>query len=72
MELSGRISIKGPAHHSYLAIYDKVSQKSYKIQNREKFNLEAYQNKDVVLEVKVIKEAIGLGFPTVIEILNLK
>ena len=72
MELKGHISMKGSAHHSYLAIYDKSSQTSYKIQNKEKFNLEAYQNRDVVVEVKVVKEAIGPGFPAEIEILKLK
>jgi hypothetical protein len=72
MELAGRISIKGPAHHSYLSIYDKVSQKNYKIQNKEKFNLGKYQNKEVVIEVKIIKEAIGPGFPAIVQILKLK
>jgi hypothetical protein len=72
IELHGPISMKGSSPYSYLAIYDKNSKKNYKILNQENLNLEYYQNKDVVMEVKIIKEAIGPGFPAVVEIVELK
>ena len=72
IDLEGRIAIKGSAMHSYLTIYDKKTQKSYKIQNKEAFDLLRQQNHTISLEAKLIKEAMGPGYPAIIEVLNIK
>ena len=70
MELEGRVSMKGTSAHTYLSIYDKKSHKSYKIENKKAFNLEKRQNQTLKLEAKLIKEAMGPGFPAVIEVVE--
>ena len=72
MELQGRVSMKGASAHAYLSIYDAKSHKSYKIQNKEAFDLLKRQNQALKLEAKLIKEASGPGFPAVIEVLEIK
>jgi len=72
MELQGRIAMKGSATHSYLTIYDQRTHKSYKITNKEAFDLMRKQNQTIKLEAKLIKEAIGPGFPAVIEVTDVK
>jgi len=72
MELQGRISMKGASVHTYLTIYDEKSHKSYKIQNKEAFNLLQRQNQTLRLEANLIKKASGPGFPAVIEVLEVK
>ena len=72
MELEGRVAMKGPSPHTYLSIKDSKSHKSYKIQNQEKFDLMSKQNQTVKVEAILIKEAIGPGFPAVIEVVEVK
>ncbi len=72
MELEGRVAVKGSSPHTYLSIKDSKSHKSYKIQNQEKFDLMKKQNQTVKIEVILIKEAIGPGFPAVIEVVEVK
>lgn len=72
IDLKGRIAMKGSATHSYLTIYDTKTQKSYKIENKEAFNLLKCQNQNIALEAKLIKEAMGPGYPAVIEVVNIK
>ncbi len=70
IELEGRLSVKGSEPHAYLNIEDNKSQKSYNIQNRNDFGLMQKQNRAVKLKVKLIKEAVGPGFPAVVEVID--
>ena len=72
IELEGRVAVKGSSPHTYLSIKDNKSQKSYKIQNQTKFDLMKKQNQTVKIEAILIKEAIGPGFPAVIEVVEVK
>lgn len=72
MELEGKVAMKGSAPHTYLSIKDSKSQKSYKIQNQAKFDLMKKQNQTVKVKAVLVKEAIGPGFPAVIEVIEVK
>lgn len=72
MELQGRVAMKGSAPHSYLSIRDTQTHKSYKIENPKPFGLGDKQNHIVKLKAKVLKDAVGPGFPAVIEVLEVK
>lgn len=72
LELQGRVAIKGSAPHTYLTIFDRKTHKTYKIQNKEAFHLLHKQNQTVKLEAKLIKDAIGPGFPAIIEVTEVK
>jgi len=70
MILEGRIAAKGSAPHSYLSIQDKKTSKTYKILNVKESGLSKKQNQQVKLKAKLLKEAIGPGFPAVIEVIE--
>jgi hypothetical protein len=70
LALEGRIAMQGSSIHTYLVIEDKKSNKTYKIKNKESFNLSQQQNKILKLKAKLLKEAIGPGFPAEIEVLE--
>lgn len=72
MELEGKVAMKGSEPHTYLSIKDSKSQKSYKIQNQAKFDLMKKQNQTVKVKAVLVKEAIGPGFPAVIEVIEVK
>ncbi|WP_373032566.1 hypothetical protein [Sulfurovum sp.] len=72
MELEGRVAMKGSSPHTYLSIKDSKSQKSYKISNQAKFDLMTKQNQTVKVKAVLIKEAIGPGFPAIIEVVEVK
>lgn len=72
MEIEGRVAMKGPSPHAYLSIKDSKSLKSYKIQNQSEFDLMTKQNQMVKVKAVLIKEAIGPGFPAVIEVVEVK
>lgn len=72
IELEGRIAMKGSSPHTYLSIKDSKSHKSYKIQNEVKFNLSKKQNQTVKIKAVLIKEAIGPGYPALIEVVEVK
>jgi len=72
MELEGRVAMKGSSPHTYLSIKDSKSQKSYKIQNQAEFDLMKKQNQTVKLKAVLIKDAVGPGFPAVIEVVEVK
>ncbi len=72
MELEGRVAMKGSEPHTYLTIKDSKSQKSYKIQNQDKFDLMKRQNQTLKVKAVLIKEAIGPGFPAVVEVVEVK
>ncbi len=71
-EVSGRLSMKGSSVHTYLTIEDRKSHEILKIKNKEDFNLMQRQNETVTLKVKLIKKAIGVGFPAVVEVLEVR
>lgn len=70
MEIEGRLAIKGSSVHTYLTIEDEKNHKYYQIQNRDSFDLDKRQNQTVKVKAKLIKKAVGPGFPAVIEILE--
>ncbi len=72
MELEGRVAVKGSEPHTYLSIKDSKTQTSYKIHNQTKFDLAKKQNQTVKVKAVLIKEAIGPGFPAVIEVVEVK
>jgi hypothetical protein len=72
MELEGRVAMKGSSPHTYLSIKDSKSQKSYKIQNQSEFDLMKKQNQMVKVKAVLIKDALGPGFPAVIEVVEVK
>ena len=72
MELEGRVAVKGSSPHTYLSIKDSKSQKSYKIQNQSEFDLMKKQNQMVKVKAVLIKDALGPGFPAVIEVVEVK
>lgn len=72
IELEGRVAVKGSSPHTYLSIKDSKSQKSYKISNQAKFDLMTKQNQTVKVKAVLIKEAIGPGFPAIIEVVEVK
>ena len=70
MELEGRLAVKGSSIHTYLNIKDIKSNKNYNIQNQESFDLMQKQNQTLRVKVRLIKKAIGPGFPAVVEVLG--
>jgi len=72
LELQGRIAMKGTATHSYLVIEDAVTNKPYKIQNQRFQDLVNKQRHIVKIKANLLKEAVGPGFPAVIEVLEVK
>ncbi len=72
IELEGRVAMKGSSPHTYLSIKDSKSQQSYKIQNQAEFDLMIKQNQTVKVKAVLIKDAIGPGFPAVIEVVEVK
>ena len=72
LELEGGLYMKGSVPHSYLVIEDKISHKHYKIQNAKRFNLGKRQKEVVKLKAKLVKKAIGPGFPAIIKVVEVK
>ncbi len=72
IELEGKIAMKGSEPFAYLAIKDSKSRQSYKIQNKESFDLMHKQKQIVKVKAEVVKEAAGPGFPAVIKIVELQ
>jgi hypothetical protein len=70
LELKGGLYMKGSSPHSYLVIEDQKSHTNYKIQNPKSFNLEIRQKQIVKLKAKLMKKAIGPGFPAEIEVVE--
>jgi len=72
IEIVGKIKVKGSSPHTYLVIEDINNSKNYKISNPQDFNLINRQNETLKIEGKVIKKAIGPGFPSVVEVIEIK
>ena len=72
LELEGRLYMKGSGSHTYLVIEDQKSHKSFKIQNATKFDLLKRQKEVVRLKAKLVKKAVGPGFPAVVEVVEVK
>jgi len=71
MMVSGYITMKGSAPHTYVVIEDKVNHTEYKIENAKAFNLRYRQKEKLKMKVKLIKEAAGPGFPAVIKVVKM-
>ncbi len=69
MEIIGKVKVKGSSPHTYLVIEDIKTHKNYAISNAKDFSLINRQNETLKFEVKVIKKAVGPGFPAVVEII---
>ena len=72
LELEGGLYVKGSEPHTYLVIEDQKSHKIYKIQNAKRFKLGQRQKEIVKLKAKLVKKAIGPGFPAVVEVVEVK
>jgi len=70
IEIEGKIRLKGSEPHSYLVIVDNKAHKTYKIINKNDFNLMQKQKQTVHLKAKAVKDAIGPGFPAEIEVVS--
>jgi len=69
--LSGYIFVKGSAPHSYVALEDKEHHVDYKIENAKAFHLAQRQREKVTMEVVLLKEAVGPGFPAVVHVVKI-
>ena len=72
IELEGKLAVKGSEPFTYLSIKDKTTKKSYKIQNKESFDLMHKQKQIVKVKAELIKKAVGPGFPAVIRVVEVK
>ena len=70
IELEGKIAMKGSEPFTYLSIHDKRSRKSYKIENKESFDLLHKQKQIVKVKAELIKEAVGPGLPAIIKVVE--
>jgi hypothetical protein len=64
------LSINGYAQHSYISVKDKISQLTYKLKNGSDFNLTNRQHENIKLKIKVLKKAVGPGFPAIVEVMK--
>ena len=71
-DVTGRLAMKGTSIHTYLVIEDTQTHQALKIDNYKAFHLAKRQNEIVTLKVKLIKKAIGPGFPAVVEVVEVK
>ena len=71
-DVTGRIAMKGSSVHTYLVIKDTKTHKALKINNYKVFNLAQRQNEIVTLNVKLVKKAVGPGFPAEVEVVEVK
>jgi hypothetical protein len=70
LTIEGKISINGYAQHSYISVKDKISQLTYKLKNGSDFNLTNRQHENIKLKIKVLKKAVGPGFPAIVEVMK--
>ena len=71
-DVTGRIAMKGSSVHTYLVIEDTKTHKALKINNYKAFDLAKRQNEIVTLNVKLVKKAVGPGFPAEVEVVEVK
>lgn len=70
--VEGRVSYKGAAPHTFLAVTDMKTHQIYKIANPKDFALQKRQEHFVKLKAQIVKKAIGRGFPTVIRVVGVE
>ena len=68
----GKVKVKGSSPHTHVVIEDLKSKKDYRVENCDEFNLINLQNKTLTIEAKLIKKAIGPGFPATIKVISVK
>ncbi|HHD78198.1 MAG TPA: hypothetical protein ENK98_00920 [Epsilonproteobacteria bacterium] len=71
-DITGRVAMKGSSIHTYLVLEDTQTKKSVKLVNYKKFHLDQHQNEILTLKVKLLKKAIGPGFPEEVEVVEVK
>jgi hypothetical protein len=70
--IEGKIFLKGSEPHTYLVIEDDQSHKVYKIKNKNSFDLMHKQKQFIKFKVRLLKEAIGPGYPALVEIIDIE
>ena len=70
LTIKGRLTVAGYAPHSYLTIKDATTHRTYKIKNASSFDLMHKQKKVITIKGKLQQNAIGPGFPAVVEVLK--
>jgi hypothetical protein len=71
-DITGRIAMKGSSVHTYLVLEDTQTKKSVKLVNYKAFHLDKRQNEILTLKVKLVKKAVGPGFPAEVEVVEVK
>lgn len=61
---TGRISVRGNEPHTYLALVTSDNQEYRIVGDLEQKIRSSYQNKRVTVAGRIVKEALGPGFPT--------
>ena len=72
MVITGKVHMLGGGRMSRLSITDSTSGISYTIANPSSFALDSKQNQTIQLTAKLLKKAVGPGFPAVVEVLSIK
>ena len=72
LDIEGRLAVKGSSRYHYLNINDINSNINYKISNKTSFDLINKQNQIVKIKASIIKQAVGAGYPAVIEVIEVK
>jgi len=66
--LHGKLSMRGNGHTAHLELI--TDHGSYRITNPHAFGLMQKQNRSVRLKVRLVKKAIGPGFPAEIKVIS--
>ena len=66
--LHGKLSMRGSGHTAHLELI--TDHGSYRITNPNAFGLMQQQNRSVHLKVRLVKKAIGPGFPAEVEVIS--
>jgi len=71
LNIEGKLSVKGTSVHTYLNIKDIHTQKNYKIQNKNSFDLINKQNQTIAIQAKLIQTSKNLTLPSLIEVIEI-
>lgn len=72
LDIEGGIYMKGFSRSTYLSIKDEKTGILYRIQSPKRFNLSHRQKEIVKLKARLVKKAVGPGFPAVIEVVEVE
>ena len=71
LSIEGKLSVKGTSIHTYLNIKDIHTQKNYKIQNNNSFDLMNKQNQTIHIEATLIQASKVSTFPSLIKVVKI-